>query len=118
MQAPDSVPATRMTAWQTVLLGGAAVAVLDGLDAVIFWGLRGVGPARVFQGVAAGLYGRSSFAGGATTALVGLAIHVFIACCVVGVYYLAATKLPCSDATLLSAVFSMASPSTASCTTS
>ena len=56
---------------RALVYGGAAVGVLDGLDAIVFWGLRGASPIRVFQGVAAGLLGRDSFAGGVPTFLLG-----------------------------------------------
>lgn len=75
--------------------GMMAVGVLDGLYAVIFWGLRGAGWQRVFQGVSAGLLGRdAAVAGGAQTAYLGLAIHFFISACVVGVYFLASKRYP------------------------
>ena len=73
--------------------GGAVVGVLDGLDALVFWGLRGASPIRVFQGVAAGLLGRDSFAGGVPTFLLGLLIHFFISFVVVTVYLLAARRI-------------------------
>ena len=57
----------------SIALGALAVGVLDGLDAVIVWGLRGVGPARVFQGIAAGLLGPEARSLGAPAALLGVA---------------------------------------------
>lgn len=79
---------------RALLLGGLTVAVLDGLDALVFFGLRGVPPARVFQGIASGLLGRSAFAGGMATALLGVLLHFFIALLVVGTYHVAARRLP------------------------
>jgi hypothetical protein len=70
-------------------LGALAVAVLDGLDAVLVWGARGVSPLRVFQGIAAGFFGRATFQGGAATALAGVGVHVLVASGVVLVCYAA-----------------------------
>jgi len=79
---------------RALLLGGLTVGVLDGLDALIFFGLRGVPPARLFQGIASGLLGRSAFAGGMATALLGVLLHFFIAFAVVTTYHVAARRLP------------------------
>jgi len=81
-----------MTSTKTLLAGIAAVAVLDGLEPVIFYALRGVHPIRVFQGIAAGLLGRESFNGGIPTMLLGMGLHLFIASVVVLVYWLASRK--------------------------
>ena len=40
---------------RAILLGGLIVGALDGLDAIIFFGLRGVSTIRIFQAIAAGL---------------------------------------------------------------
>lgn len=77
---------------RALLLGTLTVGVLDGLDAVIFFGLRGVAPVRVFQGIASGLLGRSAFAGGLPAALLGVALHFSIAFAVVAVFLLASRR--------------------------
>ena len=82
-----------MTPARAVLFGALVVAVLDILDAIAFWGLRGAAPIRVFQGIAAGLLGREAFGGGVATALLGASLHAFIAFSVVSVYYLASARL-------------------------
>jgi hypothetical protein len=79
---------------RALLLGGLTVGVLDALDALVFFGLRGVPPARVFQGIAAGLLGRSAVAGGMTTALLGVLLHFIIAFAVVATYHVAARRIP------------------------
>ncbi len=84
----------RWTPAHAVLLGGLTVAVLDGLDALVFFGLRGVSPARLFQGIASGLLGRSAFEGGMATAFLGVLIHFFIAFAVVITYHFAARRIP------------------------
>jgi hypothetical protein len=79
---------------KAVVYGGLVVGGLDALDAVVVFGLRGATPARVFQGIAAGLLGRATFQGGLRTALLGLAIHFFIAFSIVAVYSIASRYLP------------------------
>ena len=67
--------------------------MLDILEAIIFWAFRGVSPTRVFQGVASGLMGRESFAGGAPTAILGAILHFFIAFMVVKFYFLVSERI-------------------------
>ena len=58
------------------------------------WALRGVSPDRVWQGVASGLLGPSSFQGGLRTAALGITIHFFIALTAATVYVTASRFLP------------------------
>ena len=44
---------------RALLYGALAVGVFDLLDALVFFGLRGVSPIRIPQSIAAGLLGRS-----------------------------------------------------------
>lgn len=89
-----SADRARWTPARAALLGGLIVAVLDGLDALLFFGLRGISPARLFQGIASGLLGRSAFEGGMATALLGVLIHFFIAFAVVITYHFAVRLIP------------------------
>ena len=84
----------RITSGRAIVLGGLTVGFLDGLDAVIFFGLRGVSPVRIGQAIAAGLLGPASFQGGTGTALVGLGLHFVVATCIVTVFVLASRRLP------------------------
>jgi hypothetical protein len=78
-----------------LLYGTLAVGILDLLDAFLFFGIRsGVPPVRILQSIAAGVLGRASFSGGWPAALLGLALHFFIALVVVLVYLLASRRLP------------------------
>lgn len=79
---------------RAVLLGTLTVGVLDALDAVVFFGLRGVAPIRIFQSIASGLLGGAAYGGGLSTALLGTALHFLIAFAVVGAYVLASRRLP------------------------
>jgi hypothetical protein len=83
-----------MTRTRAILLGGLTVAALDALDALVFFtGILGVPAMRPFQAIAAGLMGRAAFQGGASTLLLGLALHLFNATCIVAVYVLVSGKL-------------------------
>lgn len=89
----DSLPpAARLSTAGALLFGTVAVGVLDLVDAFIFFGLRGVRPIRICQSIAAGLLGRAAFAGGWRTAMLGVALHFFIAFCIVMVFLLAARR--------------------------
>jgi hypothetical protein len=73
---------------RALLLGTLTVGTLDILDAIIFFGLRNhVAPIRIFQSIAAGLLGRAAFSGGLGTAMLGGALHYFIAFMVVAAYF-------------------------------
>jgi hypothetical protein len=79
--------------WVYVLLGGLVAGTFDITYACTFWYLkRGVLPTRVLQSVASGLLGDASFTGGGRTALLGLALHYFIATSMAATYYLVARK--------------------------
>ncbi len=80
---------------KAILLGGCIAAVLDILDPIIFYYFRnGIAPIRIPQSVASGLLGRPAFAGGINTALLGLALHLFIALVWATGFVLAARALP------------------------
>ncbi|MGH7675957.1 MAG: hypothetical protein ACREMV_11865 [Gemmatimonadales bacterium] len=79
---------------RAIALGALAVAVLDGLDAVVFFGLRGVPPVRIFQAIASGLLGRAAFGGGLATAGLGVALQFTIALTIVTVCVLASRRFP------------------------
>jgi hypothetical protein len=79
---------------RAIFLGGLTVAALDAFDALVFFtGMRGIPAMRVFQAIAAGLLGRAAFQGGGPTLLLGLALHLFNATCIVAVYVLASRRL-------------------------
>ncbi|MGZ3445732.1 MAG: hypothetical protein ACXWLG_09705 [Myxococcaceae bacterium] len=80
---------------RAILAGGLAVAVLDGLDALVAYKLAfGMTPVTTYQFVASGMLGQSAFAGGAATALVGLAVHLLVAFSATAVFVLASERLP------------------------
>ncbi len=79
---------------KALLLGGIAVGVLDLLDAVLFFGSRGVPAIAVLQSIASGLLGRAAYRGGMATAALGTLLHFGIAFAVVTTYYLASRRIP------------------------
>ena len=83
-----------MSTGQALAYGTLVVGILDGLDALIFFGLRGAQPTRIFQGIASGLLGRSAFSGGLGTALLGVALHFFIAFLIVATFFVASRHIP------------------------
>jgi len=85
---------TPLTRAQALLFGTLTVGVLDITDALVFFGLRGVAPIRIFQSIASGLLGRSAYEGGLSIAALGAGLHFFIAFVVVATYYFASRRLP------------------------
>ena len=83
----------RLTPFQTILIGGMAVGCLDILKPITFAAARGVPATRVLQSVASGALGRSAYQGGLPVALLGLALHFFIAFCVFTTYYLVSRRV-------------------------
>jgi hypothetical protein len=78
----------------SVLVGGAAVAILDGIVATIDFRLRGVSFTRLWQGVASGALGPKSFQLGPKSALLGLCFHILIATSAALVFNIAAKFAP------------------------
>ena len=76
-----------------VLAGGLIAGALDILYAYTFWTVKSQMPAqRIFQSVATGLLGDTSFQGGWRTAALGVALHFVISITIAVVYYLLALR--------------------------
>jgi hypothetical protein len=75
---------------------GLLVGTLDILDAIIFYGLRGLSATRILQGIAFGLIGRPAFTQGTRFVALGLLLHFFIATTWAAIYLLASRRLPLS----------------------
>jgi len=84
---------TSESPWRGLFYGTLAVGTLDALDAVIFFGFRGATPIRIFQSIAAGLLGRAAFSGGLPAAILGVALHYFIAFGIVLTYDVASRRI-------------------------
>ena len=80
--------ARRAIGWAGLLAG-----TLDITAAAILSGLEGKGPVHLFQAIAGGLLGMSSFQGGLATALLGAFFHFLIAFTAAAVFYVASRQL-------------------------
>lgn len=80
-------------ALRAIGLGGLIGGILDISDALVFYGMRGVPPQRLLQGISRGLLGPRAMQGGWATATLGLALHFLIAFTAAGVFYAASRKL-------------------------
>jgi hypothetical protein len=76
-----------------IFYAGLLCGVMDISAAFITWYPKGIMPARILRGVAAGALGPKSMSGGWHTALLGLAIHFFIAFTAATVFYIVSRKL-------------------------
>lgn len=86
---PSAPRVKRALVWGTL-----AVGTLDALDALVFFGLRGATPVRIFQSIASGLLGRAAYEGGLATAVLGVCLHYFIAFLIVATAVIAARRVP------------------------
>jgi uncharacterized membrane protein YagU involved in acid resistance len=73
------------------LIGGLTVGVLDTLLAM---GLYRVSPFIIYQAIAGGIYGRSTYQHGWTSAALGCFFHFLIAATAAAVYVVASRYLP------------------------
>jgi hypothetical protein len=80
----------------TAALGGGVGGLLDIAYAIVLWGfILGGSPVGILQSIAAGLIGKeAAYGGGAGTAILGLALHFFIAFVMALIYILASRKIP------------------------
>lgn len=84
-----------MSPRRALLLGTLTVGILDIVDALAFFGMRGVPPLRILQAIASGLVGSdAAVAGGVGMAVLGLVLHFLIAFLVVFIFYRASLKVP------------------------
>jgi hypothetical protein len=82
--------------FRAIALSCLIAGTLDISDAFIFYGLRGVSPTRILQGIASGVLGRAAFTQGTRSALLGLFFHYLIATAAATLYILASRHLPLS----------------------
>ncbi len=84
---PQHWQAYRAIGWAGLLAG-----TLDMIVATVEYSLKGKGPVYLFQVIAGGLLGMSSFQGGLATAALGVFFHFLIATMASAVFYLASRK--------------------------
>ena len=79
---------------RSITIAGLVIAIVGGLDQITFAVLTlKATPVTLLQYIASALLGLAAFAGGYTTALLGLLIHVVISFVVAGVFILAASTI-------------------------
>ena len=78
---------------KAILWGGLVAGVLDAIDGVVAFGLKGLNPIQVLQYIASGLLGPSAFSGGLATAALGTVLHFVIASVAAAVYVFASRWL-------------------------
>ena len=88
-----SPPGRTATTLRALVTGTLAVALLDGAFAAARAAGNGRSPLMPFRAIAAGLLGGDALRGGTSTALLGIALHVLIAACVVATYLFASRRL-------------------------
>lgn len=76
-----------------IALAGLTCGVLDISCTLTLSRLNRIAPMRLLQAVASGLLGQKSFAGGVSTAALGLGLHFLIAFTAAGAYFAASRKL-------------------------
>ncbi len=78
----------------TIAIAGSLVAVLDGLDALIYFGIvLHLTPQQLFKNIAFALMGHAAFTSGWIAVLVGVCLHIGVAFGVAAVYFLLSTRL-------------------------
>jgi hypothetical protein len=75
-----------------VVAGGLAAGVFDIIYAFVLSGMRGGKPLGVLQSIASGVLGAEAYKGGATTAALGLALHLGITIFAALLFLLAARR--------------------------
>jgi hypothetical protein len=89
----EAANASKVPGASVIFRAGLACGVLDIIAAFLTWLPRGVRPYRLLQAIASGLLGRKAFDGGWSAAILGAALHFFIAFSVATVFYAASRKL-------------------------
>ncbi len=88
---PNSAP-TRWHWWRWAVLAGLVAGSLDIVYAGVTAFDRGSSATRVLQSIASGVLGRDSYAGGSTTAAVGLGLHYAMTLMMAFAYFAVARK--------------------------
>lgn len=77
-----------------ITMAGLSCGAMDITAALLVYGSMGLAPLRLLQGIAGGVLGPKTFAGGVATALLGLFLHFVIAFGSATVYFAASQALP------------------------
>ncbi len=79
---------------KAISIAGLTCGTMDISAALVVYGLMGSKPLRLLQGIAGGILGPRTYSGGASTALLGLALHFVIAFGAATVFFLASRVVP------------------------
>jgi hypothetical protein len=91
----DTIASPRAIAWSPVLLGGLLIALSDMAFAITVWfSWNAAGLEKVLQTIAVGVLGKASYEGGLPAAVLGAALHLFMATTFVVVCTLVARRRP------------------------
>jgi hypothetical protein len=102
MNASSAIVASQNSrAFPAIFFAGLLCGIMGISAAFITWYPKGIMPARILRGIAAGVLGPKSITGGWHAALLGLAIHFFIAFSAATVFYLASRHFHGSPTTYL-----------------
>jgi hypothetical protein len=82
-----------ISAAKATYMAGLTCGVMDITAALVVYGMMGLKPLRLLQGIAGGILGPRTFSGGFSTALLGLALHFVIAFGAAVVFFLASRGL-------------------------
>jgi phage shock protein PspC (stress-responsive transcriptional regulator) len=79
---------------KAISIAGLTCGAMDISAALVVYGLMGSKPLRLLQGIAGGILGPRTYSGGASTALLGLALHFVMAFGAATVFFLASRVMP------------------------
>lgn len=91
--SPSSLLPRSSQPYRAIGWAGLVAGTLDITVAIVEAGLEGKSPVYLFQAIAGGLLGMSSFQGGLATAALGAFFHFLIATTAAAVFYLASRKM-------------------------
>jgi asparagine N-glycosylation enzyme membrane subunit Stt3 len=74
---------------KAIVSAGTICGAMDITAALVVYGMMGAKPLRLLQGIAGGVLGPRTYAGGIATALLGLALHFVIAFGAATVFFIA-----------------------------
>lgn len=95
---------------RAIVWGGLTVGILDGLDAIVFYGLRGIRSIRIAMQIASAVLGPEAFRGESGAIALGVFLHFAVALTAAAIYCLASLRLPLllRHAVLCGAVYGIA----------
>jgi hypothetical protein len=93
MNSAATIPCPKLGARRAIVWAGLTCGIMDITAAAVVNGLLGVSPIRMLQGIASGLLGPRSFAGGLATAFLGLLCHFAIAFSAAGVFFAVSRRM-------------------------